>query len=78
MLGNCLFGVVKSTKNADLDKYEYSGYDIGFDTRSQSSLADGSWIKIALILGADTSSSLHNKQRYLSYLRRSNTRMLPL
>ena len=75
MLGNCLFGVVKSTKNADLDKYEYSGYDIGFDARSQSSLADGSWIKIVLILRADTSSSLHNTKSYLSYLRRSNARM---
>ena len=75
MLGNCLFGVVKSTKNADLDKYEYSGYDIGFDARSQSSLADGNWIKIVLILRADTSSSLHNTKSYLSYLRRSNARM---
>ena len=24
-LGNCLFGSVKLTKNADLDKYKYSG-----------------------------------------------------
>ena len=27
-LGNCLFGSVKLTKNADLDKYKYTGYDI--------------------------------------------------
>ena len=24
-LGNCLFGALKLTKNADLDKYKYSG-----------------------------------------------------
>ena len=24
-LGNCLFGSVKLTKNADLDKYKYTG-----------------------------------------------------
>ena len=28
-LENSLFGAVKVTKNADFDKYKYSGYDIG-------------------------------------------------
>ena len=32
-LNNCLFGSVKLTKNADLDKYKYSRYGIGFDSR---------------------------------------------
>ena len=36
-LGNCLFGAVKITKNTDPDKYKYSGYGIGFDSRSQIS-----------------------------------------
>ena len=27
----CLFGAVKVVKNADIDKYKYSGYDTGFD-----------------------------------------------
>ena len=27
---NCLFGTVKLTKNADIDKCGYSGYEIGF------------------------------------------------
>ena len=27
-LSNCLFGSVKLTKNADLEKYKYTGYDI--------------------------------------------------
>ena len=32
-LGIYLFGCVKLTKNADLDKYKYTGYSIGFDSR---------------------------------------------
>ena len=31
-LNNCLFGSVKLTKNADPDKYKYSGYGIGFES----------------------------------------------
>ena len=30
-LENYLFGGVSLTKNADIDKYKYSGYGIGFD-----------------------------------------------
>ena len=30
-LGNCLFGAVSLTKNADIDRYKYSQYGIGFD-----------------------------------------------
>ena len=30
-LGNCLFGSVKLTKNADLGKYKYTSYGIRFD-----------------------------------------------
>ena len=32
-LENCLFGVVKLTKNADVNKYKFSGYGSGFDSR---------------------------------------------
>ena len=34
MLKSCLFGAVVLTKNADIDKYGYSGYGIGFDKKS--------------------------------------------
>ena len=34
---NCLFREVTLTKNADIDKYRYSGYGIGFDRRSSFS-----------------------------------------
>ena len=30
-LENCPFGADKLTKNADIDKYKYSGYGTGFD-----------------------------------------------
>ena len=32
-LKNCLFGAVTLTKNADIEKYGYSGYGIVFDRR---------------------------------------------
>ena len=50
---------MKLNKNADLDKYRYSGYDIEFDARAQFSLSDGSWDKNVIIFGVDNSSSVH-------------------
>ena len=58
-LKNCLFGSVKVTKNADPDKYKYSGYEIGFDSRSEFSFIDGSVGKNVIIFGADISSSVN-------------------
>ena len=34
-LVDCLFGAVKLIKNAQFNKYGYSGYGIGFDARSK-------------------------------------------
>ena len=36
-----MFGAVKLGKNADIDKYKYSGYGIGFDRRRTFSVANG-------------------------------------
>ena len=36
-LENCLFGGVSLTNNADIDKYGYSGYGIGFDRKGEFS-----------------------------------------
>ena len=52
-------GSVKLTTNADLDKYKYSSYSIGFDSHSESWLPDKSMGKNIIILGADMSSSVH-------------------
>ena len=64
-LNNCLFGSVKLTKNVDLDKYIYSGYNIGFDSRSEFSFTGGSMGRNVIIFGADMNSSVHidNKGR---------------
>ena len=57
ILMTCLFGSVKLTKNADLDTYKYSGYDRGFDSRSEFSFTVGSLVKNVIIFGACMSSS---------------------
>ena len=64
-LKNCLFGVVTLTKNADDEKYKYSGYGIGFDRRSSISFPGGGYGQNVLIFGADMSSSAHvdNKKK---------------
>ena len=40
-LENCLFGAVKLTKIADIDKCKYSGYGIGFGRRRTFSFPTG-------------------------------------
>ena len=57
-LEDCFFGAVKLTKNADTDKYKYSGYGRGFDSQSAFSLPDSSIEKNAIIFGDDMSSSV--------------------
>ena len=42
-LKNCLFGAATLTKNADIDKYGYSGYGIGFDRRRRFSFPGGGY-----------------------------------
>ena len=39
-LKSCLFGAVTLTKNADIEKYGYSGYGIGFDRKGSFSFPD--------------------------------------
>ena len=58
-LENCLFGAVKLIKNSDVEKYKYSGYDIGFDSRGSFSHPSGGDSKNVIIFGADLSSSAH-------------------
>ena len=36
---NCLFDAVTLTKNADIEKYKYSGYGIGFDRKCVRSIS---------------------------------------
>ena len=50
ILINCLFGSAKLTKNADIDKYMYTSYSIGFDSRSDFLFTDGSYGEMSFFL----------------------------
>ena len=66
-LKHCLFGAVTLTKNADIDKYGYSGYGNGFDRRSSFSFQGGGFCQNILIFGVDMSSSAHIVIRKKTY-----------
>ena len=66
-LKNCLFGAATLTKNADLEKYEYSGCAIGFDRRTSISLPGGEFGQNVLIFGVDMSSSAHINNKKKTY-----------
>ena len=55
----CLFGAITLTKNADIDKYGYSGHGIGFDRRTSFSFPGGGFGQNVLIFGVDMSFSAH-------------------
>ena len=76
-LKNCLFGAVTLTKNADIDRYGYSGYGIGFDRKGSFSLPGSGYGQNVLIFGVDMSFPAHidNKKRHISIRNRSNTRI---
>ena len=73
---NCLFGAV--TKNADIDKYRYSGYGTGFDRRSSFPFPGGGFDQNIIIFGVDMNSSIHvdNKKKYVLILGRGLTQGL--
>ena len=77
-LKDCLFGAVTLTKNADIDKYGYSGFGIRFDRRSSFSIPGARFGQNALIFGADMSSSTHidNKKKDILALRKGPTQGL--
>ena len=58
-LKNCLFAAVTLTKNADIDKYGYSGYGIVFDRRTSFLFPGGRCGQNVLIFGAYMSFSAH-------------------
>ena len=62
-LENYLFGAVSLTKNADIDRYKYSGYGIGFDRKGELSFGSRGFGRNCIIFGADMSSSSHANNR---------------
>ena len=60
ILTNALFGAVKITKNADVKKYNYSGYGIEFDSPEFYNHPSGGIGRDVIIFGVDMSSSTNN------------------
>ena len=65
-----MLGAVKLAKNADNDKYKYSGYGIGFDWKGTFSFPSGGFGCNVTIFRVDMSSSVNvdNKKKYISIL----------
>ena len=64
-LRNSLFGAVKLVKNADIDKFKYSGCGIGFDMKVTFGFPTIGFGRYVIIFGIDMSSSPHidNKKK---------------
>ena len=71
-LENCLFGAVKLTKNADINKYGYYGYGIGFGRHGSFSFPGTGFSGNVIIFGEDMSSStkIDNRKKYISIIRK--------
>ena len=67
---NCLFGAIKisNTTNSDTDKWQYSGYGVGFDSASSFTHPDGGNGKNVIFFGADLSNSKHANNKTQSVL----------
>ena len=68
-------GSIKLAKNADLGKYKYSVYDIGFVSGLKFLFTDECFGKNDFIFGADMSSSVHidNKNKVILILGEGST-----
>ena len=67
-LENSFFGEVKLTKNADIGKYQYSGYGIGFDRKSRFSFPGGGFGQNIIVFGADMSFFVHVDNKWKDVL----------
>ena len=67
---NYLFGptTIANTTNSDSDKWQYSGYGIGFDSKQEFTHPDGGSGKNVIIFGADLSNSRHATNKTQSVL----------
>ena len=77
-LKNSLFGAVTLTKHININKYGYSGYEIGFDRKSRFSFPGGGFGQNVIIFGENMSSSVHvdNKKKDILILRKGPTQGL--
>ena len=78
-LENCLFRAVKLTKHADIDKYGYSGYEIGFDRHESFSFSFSNGVGLnVIIFGVDMCSStkIDNRKKDIFILENDPTQGL--
>ena len=54
-----MFGGVKLTKNADIDKYRYSCYGVRFDRKGSFLFPGSGFGEKVIIFGVDLISSVH-------------------
>ena len=66
------------TKNADIDRYGYSGYGIGFDRHGSFSFPGTGLGRNVIIFGVDMSSStkIDNRKKYILILSEGPTQGL--
>ena len=66
------------TKNADIDKYKYSGYEIGFDRHGSFSFPGTGLGRKVMIFGVDMNSStkIDNKKKDILTLGKGLTQRL--
>ena len=72
------FGAVSLTKNADINKYKYSGYGIGFDRHGSFSFPGTGLGRNVIIFGVDMSSStkIDNRKKDILVLGKGPTQGL--
>ena len=75
-LDYCLFRAVSLTKNADIDKYKYSGYAIGFDRHGSFWFSGTELGRNLIVFGVDMSSStkIDNRKEDILILDKGSTK----
>ena len=75
---NSLFGAVRLTRNADIDKYGYSDYETGFNRRGSFSFPGGGFGSTVIIFEVNMSSSIYvdNKRKNILTLGKGPTQGL--
>ena len=65
-----MFGALSLSKNANIDKYKYSGYGIGFDRHGSFSFPGTGLGRNVIIFGVDMGSStkIDNRKKYILIL----------
>ena len=72
-----MYSAVKLSKNADIDKYRYSGYGTGFNRKGRFLFPGGGFGQNVIIFGVDMSFSVHvdNNKKDFNYWKRCNARI---